>query len=67
MLVKYWLGKEESKHQSNQNRQFTELAKNPAFLSSYKMKDNPKYTILYRALTLFEKHMQEVKKKSQIK
>ena len=50
ILISYWLGRRMT---SLSSLKFSEIRNNPAFLASYKMRDNPKYKILYHALTLF--------------
>ena len=61
MLVKYWLGRDRNAMKSQINKKFSEIRNNPAFLASYKMRDNPKYKILYHALALFESHMRSIR------
>lgn len=62
IVVKHWLGRDSTKIQCDLNMKFSELKNNPAFLSSYKMRDNPKYKILHYAVLLFERHMELIRK-----
>lgn len=61
MVIRYWLGRSQSKAECDQTKKFKDIKSNPAFLASYKMRDNPKYKILYYALQLFCSHMERVK------
>ena len=61
--MKYWLGRDQVAMQSLINLKFSEIRNNPAFLASYRMRDNPKYKILYHALALFEGHMKVIRAK----
>lgn len=61
IVLDYWAHKESKV--DDRTKLFREIRSNPAFLTSYKMKDNPKYKILHFALHLFSAHMERIREK----